>query len=235
VRLQRIAPGIVLFLFLATATVLAACGGGSSSEPTSVPADGVTTGEGTPISPLGPPPPTATPFQGTWAQIRVDADPETPGIQTEVTRAVGETFKVRWNLDQKDTPDYQGYQGKMAVDETILAIESGAPLGAMCGSDQTCAPAGPVISNEEIHTEELDESQGFIFGGEVVVEPRGTTSGFAGDVYEVELQCLAAGTSPLDLRPPPEDPLNQNTSLLLDFQHPTETFDAQVTCQGASQ
>lgn len=231
---MRRAFGTALVLFLATAAVLISCG-----EPSTVPPSPPTV---TPSAALISPAPRISPVVGTpatafdvVAQFRVDADPDTPGIQTTVTRPVGASFKVRWNIDRGDTPEYQGYQGKMAVDETIVTILSGAPLGVICGPGQACAPAGPVISNAEVHAAEVDELQGTIFGGEIIVEPLGSTSDFAGDVYEVELQCLAEGTSPLDLRPPPDDPLGQNTSLILDIYHPTDTFDAEVTCQeGAS-
>jgi len=162
------------------------------------------------------------------AEFRVDADPSTPGIQTSVTHPVGASFKVRWNVSQGDTADYQGYQGKMGADRTIIEILGSAPLGVMCPAGQQCSPTGPSIQNAG-GNQDPGLDQATIFAGEVILTVDGTTS-FAGDVYEVELRCIAAGTSPLDLRPPPVDELGQNTELLPGEAHPTDTFDAQVTC-----
>lgn len=163
------------------------------------------------------------------AQFKVDADPAAPGIQTTVSIPVDQTFRVLWNISPGDTGPYFGYQGKMAFDESVVKVISGASLGSICSSEQMCAPAGPVINNGKDPL-----GQGTIFAGEAIVSPAFSTSSYAGDVYEVTLQCLAAGTSPLDLRPPPPDPLGQVTSLAITAEHPTDTFDAEVKCTGAA-
>jgi hypothetical protein len=175
--------------------------------------------------------PTVTPTTEAGAEFRVDADTDTGGIQTTVTKTVGDVFTVRWNVDQGPTPDYNGYGGKMGVDRTILSINAGAPVpNAMCSGGGVCVPTGPVIQNTGGASDPgLDQAT--IFGGEIIFT--GGPSGFAGDVYEVTLECIGVGTSPLDLRPPPTDPLGQNTSLLDEISHPTNTFDAQVVCEAA--
>jgi hypothetical protein len=160
------------------------------------------------------------------AEFRVDADPDTAGIQDSVIHPVGASFKIRWNIDRGDTPPYSGYQGKMGVDRSIVEIVAGAPLGTMCPAGLQCAPSGPIIQNNGgVQDPDLDEAT--IFGGEIITTQDGTSS-FSGDVYEVELHCISGGVSVLDLRPPPADGLGQNTELLSD--NPTDTFDAQVTC-----
>jgi len=161
------------------------------------------------------------------ASFSLDADPDTGGVQTSVSKDLGDTFTVVWVIDPGDTGPYQGYQGKLAFEETVVNALAGVPFtpSAICEAGQVCVPTGPVISNDP---DMLGE--GTLLGGEIIFYPAGGATSFAGEVYEVTLECVGNGISPLDLRPPPVDPLGQNTSLLPDDQHPTDTFDAQVIC-----
>ena len=223
---------IVSSLFLALVALMAACGGGDGDGDSSdaigvgaTAADGGTAASGGTAANGG----TATDGgeESGEAFFQVDADPSASGIQSSVAIAQGATFKILWNVNPGDTGPYGGYQGKMAFDPAVVSVVSGKPLALMCSGDQQCGAAGPVMSNEPD-----DLGQGWIFAGEVIVDPLGDTTDYAGDVYEVELRCVAEGTSPLDLRPPPEDTFGQFTYLAPSWEHPTTTVDGEVVCAG---
>jgi hypothetical protein len=165
------------------------------------------------------------------ALFQVDADVATPGVQTTIAVPPGQSFTVRWNIDPRETGPYQGYQGKMGFDAAVVNVVSANALGAICAQGQTCVGTPAVIKN----TGEPDAlGQGSIFAGEGIAATPASSTSFAGDVYEVELRCLTEGTSPLDLRPPPPDPLGQNTSLSPSDSHPTDTADGEVVCSATA-
>jgi hypothetical protein len=169
---------------------------------------------------------TSAPAQEPTDEMRVDADPGTGGVQTTRTVAPGATFDVDVHVTNEIHAGYQGYQVKLAFEETIVNATAAAPIPAsgFCPGGAICIPAGPTISNA---ADAL--GQGSVFGGEGIAI--GPLSTFEGAVYRVTLQCIGSGTSPLDLRPPPADPVGQNTTLSPSGSHPTTTFDAEVTCE----
>ena len=181
------------------ATVVATEAGGSLIPPTE--------GASTPV-------PTIDPATRPHSTMAIDAVPDSPAVDSQVSARVGTDFKVAIVVESAGAT-YDGYQFDVQWDPAVVSYVSVQHLQP--ANLSTCSPT---------RTFEGDRVAAFC------VDQQLTPVAFTGQLSIVTLHCTTAGTSVLHLRTPAEgNPGSKVEGLGTPNDHVLTLVDATVSCQ----